>query len=188
MTLTTHISTDATEAQSGLKNIKILLFLFMCYIIFLNSCNHLPVHDPFYVVFLKAVTCWYWRNHLDPCPQHNPTTTIDWKQTHIKQTNVYGTQKNYKILLFLIQNAFWITTFLLTWCMHIQNNITPQYYVRQLIANKLYSLNCWYYSVVYKKSCSQLIIFISCSLEKIIIPCCYCAPLVPPNLLHTHSV
>ena len=74
MTLTTHISMDATEPQSGLNTIKNLLFLFMCCIIFLNSCNHLPFHDPFYVVFLKAVTCWYLRNHTDLCPQHNPTT------------------------------------------------------------------------------------------------------------------
>ena len=29
-------------------------------------------------------------------------------------------------------------------------------------------------------------IFISFSIEKIIIPCSYCALFVPPNLLHTH--
>jgi hypothetical protein len=40
--------------------------------------------------------------------------------------------------------------------------------------------------VMYKKPCSQLMIFISFSIEKIIIPCPYCASFVPPNLLHTH--
>ena len=71
--------------------------------------------------------------------------------------------------------------FLLAWCMHIQNNdispATSQNYIWQPIANKLYCLNCWYYSVVYKTSCSQLIIFISFSKEKIIIPCSYLPPL-----------
>jgi hypothetical protein len=28
------------------------------------------------------------------------------------------------------------------------------------IINKLYSLNCWYYFVVHKKSCSQLMVFV----------------------------
>ena len=55
----------------------------------------------------------------------------------------------------LIKNVFWIITFLLTWCRHIPNNdITPatsQNYIWHAIANKLYSLNCWYYSVVHKK-------------------------------------
>ena len=37
---------------------------------------------------------------------------------------------------------------------------------------KLYSLNCWCYPLVYKK-CSQLVIFISFSTEKIIFPCSY---------------
>jgi len=42
------------------------------------------------------------------------------------------------------------------------------------------------YSVVYKKSCSQLMIFISFSIEEIIIPGSYSAPCVPPNFLYTH--
>ena len=68
------------------------------------------------------------------------------------------------------KNCIWIITFLLTWCMRIQNNyITPatsQNYIWHPIIHKLSSLNCWYYSVVYKKSCSQLMIFISFSIEK----------------------
>ena len=85
------------------------------------------------------------------------------------------------LLWFLVKTVFWIITFL-TWCMHIQNNdITPatsQNYIWYPIANKLYFLNCWYYSVLYKKSCSQLKIFISLSLEKIIISCSYHSPFV----------
>jgi hypothetical protein len=42
-----------------------------------NSYNHLPVHDPSYVVFLKEVTCWYLRHQTDLHPQHNPTTRTD---------------------------------------------------------------------------------------------------------------
>ena len=74
--------------------------------------------------------------------------------------------------------------------MHIQNNdITPatsQNYVQHPIANKLYCLNSWYYSVVYKKSFSQLMMFVSFSAEKIIIPCAYHVPFVTPYLLYTH--
>ena len=62
------------------------------------------------------------------------------------------------LLYFLIKTVFWIITFLLTWCMDTQNNdITPatfQNYIWHPIANKLYSLNSWNYSVVYKKSYS----------------------------------
>jgi len=64
--------------------------------------------------------------------------------------------------------------------MHIQNNITPvtsQKYVWHPITNKLYSLNCWYYSVVYAKSRSQFIIFVSFPQTEIEIPCSYNAPL-----------
>ena len=89
------------------------------------------------------------------------------------------------LLLLLIKTIFSIITFLLIWCMHSQNkdstSVTSQKYIWHPITNKLYSLNCWY-SVVYKKSCSQLVIFISFSIEKIIIPCSYCALFVPPNL------
>jgi len=52
----------------------------------------------------------------------------------------------------------------------------PQNYIWHPIANKPYSLNCWNYSVVYKKSCSQLMIIVYFSIWKIIIPR-YCAPL-----------
>ena len=76
--------------------------------------------------------------------------------------------------------------------MHIYNNditsATSQHYIWQPIANKIYSLHCWYYSTVYKKTCPQLMIFISFPLEEIIIPCSYCAPFVPPDLLHTHYI
>jgi len=44
----------------------------------------------------------------------------------------------------------------------------------------------WCTKLVYKKSCSQLVIFISFSIEKIIVPCSYCAPSIQPNLLHAH--
>jgi len=46
------------------------------------------------------------------------------------------------------------------------------------ITNEL-CLNCWYYSLAYKKSCSQLMIFVLFCIEKIIIPCSYCAPFFP---------
>ena len=76
--------------------------------------------------------------------------------------------------------------------MHIYNNdITPatsQHNIRQPIANKLYSLHCLYYSTVYKKNCSQLLIIISFPVEKITIPFSYCSPFVPPDLLHTHYI
>jgi hypothetical protein len=42
-----------------------------------------------------------------------------------------------------------------------------------------------YYSVVYKKFCSKLMIFVSSPIEKILIPCSYLLPFVPPNLLYT---
>jgi len=49
------------------------------------------------------------------------------------------------LLQFLIETVFWIITFLLTWCMHIQNNdITPaisQNDIWHTITNKLYSFN-----------------------------------------------
>ena len=80
-----------------------------------------------------------------------------------------------------IKTVFWIITFLFTCCIHIQNNdatpATSQDYIWHPIATKL---NCWYYSVVYKKSCSQVMIFVFFSIEQIIIPCSYCAVIVPP--------
>ena len=69
--------------------------------------------------------------------------------------------------------------------MHIQNNdITPatsKNHIRHPINNKLYFLNCRYYSVVYKKSCSQLMIVVSSCIEKNIILWSYSAPFVPPT-------
>lgn len=56
-----------------------MLLFSTCSNVHINSCDHLPVHDPFYVVFLKEVTCWYLRYHTDLAPQHNPTTKMDWK-------------------------------------------------------------------------------------------------------------
>jgi len=73
--------------------------------------------------------------------------------------------------------------------MHIQNNdfttATSQNYIWRPITNKLYCLTCQYYYMVYKKACSQLMIFVSFSIETHIITCSYCAPFVPINLLHT---
>ena len=40
----------------------------------------------------------------------------------------------------------------------------------------------------YKKTCSQLMIFIAFPVNKIIILCSCCAPFVPPDLLHTHYI
>ena len=69
--------------------------------------------------------------------------------------------------------------------MHIPNNyITPatsQNYIWHPIANKLYSLNCWYYSVVYQKTCSQFMIFISFSIEKYKPPALTVPPLSHPT-------
>jgi len=49
------------------------------------------------------------------------------------------------IVLFLTKTVFYIITFLLTWCMHIQNNdITPatsQNYIGYPINNIVYSRN-----------------------------------------------
>ena len=64
--------------------------------------------------------------------------------------------------------------------MHIQNNdVTPatsQIYIWNPFTNKFYSLNCWHYSVVYKKSCSQLMNSVSFSVLKknynpLLLPC-----------------
>jgi len=81
----------------------------------------------------------------------------------------------------LRESIFWLITFLLTWCMHIYNNdikpATSHNYIWHPIANKLYSLNHWCYSLVYKISCSQLVIFISFSIEKIIVPALTVSPL-----------
>jgi len=52
---------------------------------------------------------------------------------------------------------------------HPNNDITPatsQNSIWHSITNKRYSLNCWWYSMVHKNSCSQLIIFFSFSIEK----------------------
>ena len=81
---------------------------------------------------------------------------------------------------FVMKTVFWIITFLLSWCMRIQNSITPaasQNHIWQPITYKFYSLNCWYYSVLYKKSCSQLMIFVSFSLKKIEFPALTVRPL-----------
>ena len=77
--------------------------------------------------------------------------------------------------------------------LHIQKNksnitlVNPQNYIWYPIVTKLYCLNCLYYSVVHKKSCSHFMIFFSFSLEKIIFPCSKRAHVVPPKLLHTHK-
>jgi hypothetical protein len=95
---------DATEPQSGLKTIKNLLFFNVLYYLFKfvlsevedprisrpsayegdkvvipnhwipYTPGHNPVHDSFYVVFQKAVTSWYLRNHPDLRSQQNPAT------------------------------------------------------------------------------------------------------------------
>jgi hypothetical protein len=56
--------------------------------------------------------------------------------------------------------------------MHIQNNYiiisaTSQNYIWYPIANRLFTLNNWFYCVVYKITCSRLMIFISFYIEKI---------------------
>ena len=88
------------------------------------------------------------------------------------------------------KNSIFTISFLVTCCMHIQNDdITPatsQKSIGYPITNKLYSHNCWYFFVVYKKSSSQFMIFVTFSIEKVIIFCSYCASIVTPNLLHTH--
>ena len=48
------------------------------------------------------------------------------------------------------------------------------------ITNKLHPLNCWYCFVMYKISCSWLMIFESFSIEQNIVPCSYSSP--PPHL------
>ena len=54
--------------------------------------------------------------------------------------------------------------------MHFENNdiisATSQHYIWHTVANKLDSLKYWHYSLAYKKSCSQLMIFVSFSIEK----------------------
>jgi hypothetical protein len=78
--------------------------------------------------------------------------------------------------LILRKSLSWIITFLHSKCIHIQNNyIIPETsgnYLYHPITKKLYSLNCWFYCVLYKKPCFQLIIFISVSIKK-------CNPLLP---------
>jgi hypothetical protein len=75
--------------------------------------------------------------------------------------------------------------------MHIQNNdttpATPQNYIWHPIANKLYSLNCWYYSVLYKKSCSQFMMFVSFSIEKKYNPLLVWCPLCPTLTFCIHT-
>ena len=96
------------------------------------------------------------------------------------------------VLYFLIKTVLWIITFLLTWCMHIQNNditqVTSQNYILHPIANKLYSFNCWYYFVVYKKILFPIGDFCFFFLKKQYNPCSYSATHVPPNLLYTHYI
>ena len=70
----------------------------------------------------------------------------------------------------LIKAVYSITIFLLTRFMHIQNNdITPANSQRctvNPIANKICSFIFWYYSVLYKISCKELMIFVCCSTKK----------------------
>ena len=65
---------------------------------------------------------------------------------------------------FLINIVSWIISFFLTRCMHIKNNdftlATSQNYIWHNITNKIYSPKGWYYSVVYKNSCSKSILFV----------------------------
>ena len=81
------------------------------------------------------------------------------------------------------------STFLFSWCLSIQNSdITPatsQNHIWYPIANKLYSLNCWYYSVVCKKSCSQMMIFFSLFHRKCKIPWSSSACFIVLNPLYT---
>jgi len=74
--------------------------------------------------------------------------------------------------------------------MYIQNNnITPatsQIYVWRPITNKLYSLNCRYYSVLYKQTCAQLMVVLF-SKVKNIIRSSYSSPFVPANTPYTSN-
>ena len=96
-------------------------------------------------------------------------------------------QNFHMVLMKMTENLFQFliklssVIFLLSWCMHIENNITPATplnYICHPITNKF---NCRYYSVVHKKSCSQLMIFFSFSIEKNTIPCSKTVPFAPPN-------
>jgi hypothetical protein len=53
------------------------------------------------------------------------------------------------------------------------------------ITNKIYTRNCWYYMVVYKKIQFQIDDFRFLVHRKYVIPCSYNAPFVLRNLLYT---
>ena len=53
-------------------------------------------------------------------------------------------------------------------CLGLPNGLFPSSFPTKTLCNR------WCYPLVYKKSCSQLMIFISVSIEKIIVPCSYC--------------
>ena len=82
-----------------------------------------------------------------------------------------------KLLWFLIKTVFFIITFFLTWCVHIQNNdISPatfQNYVWHPNNKKLYSLDCCYCSMVYKKVLFQIDDFCFLFHRKNIISCTF---------------
>ena len=138
---------------------------------------------------LNSKTFFIWQYllflpHYHYCPEvdsHSPLSF--WKFSlspilhwHLLTEFSYGTLIEH-LLSFLIKSVSLIITSLLTWCMHIQNNdvtaANSQNCVWHPITSKRYSLNCWHCSVVYWKSCSQLIIIVSFSIEKIVFLCSY---------------
>jgi len=74
------------------------------------------------------------------------------------------------LLYFLIKTVFGSSLFSLlgacTFKTMIITQATSLNHTQYPITNKLYSLTCRYYCVVYKKTCSQTMIFISFSTEK----------------------
>ena len=68
--------------------------------------------------------------------------------------------------------------------MHIPNNdiapATSHNCVWHPITNKVFSLNCWHYSLIYKRTCSHLIIFPSLTAGNKP-PCCYSPTLSHPT-------
>jgi len=115
---------------------------------------------------------------------------VGWKTSNfalesLKRIFIWYLGKWRKLAVIAHKTVFWIITFLLTWCMYIQNNditlATSQKYVWRLLTNKLYSLNCRYYSVLCKQSCSQMMVVVLFSMVQNIIPCSYSSPFVPAN-------
>jgi hypothetical protein len=88
--------------------------------------------------------------------------------------------KKYPIKIFIWYLGNWkcilyVTIFILICGMHIQYYdtapMTLQGYIWWHVTNKIYPFNCWNDSVMYEKSCPQLVINIPFSIEKCIVVC-----------------